>query len=67
MADRIITSEAAAAHVAEHCSHPVDVTQLGQTEPEYLCGCRKCPQVDPTPQQLQRRVDEAAWRKAVND
>jgi hypothetical protein len=50
------------------CPRPVEVTawdDLAKGERHWLCGCGFCPQPDPTPAELQRRVDDAAWRRAT--
>lgn len=59
----IITAEAAEAHVRDHCANPLEVTTWGEPDSRWLCGCARCPRPDPTPAQLQRRVDDAAWQR----
>jgi hypothetical protein len=50
------------------CPRPAEVTtwdDLARGERHWLCGCGFCPQPDPTPAELQQRVDDAAWRRAT--
>jgi hypothetical protein len=52
---------------APECDNPVDVSTLDQIPgTEWICGCGRCPEPDPSPEELQRRVDDAAWRRAVS-
>lgn len=47
---------------AENCRNPVDVSTPGQGPgTEYVCGCTACPEPDPTPAELQAKVDRAWW------
>ena len=49
------------------CPQPAEVTnfeELGRQEKHWLCGCGFCPEPDPTPEQLQARVDAQRWRMA---
>jgi hypothetical protein len=67
MADRLISADQAAAYVREHCPERLDVTQLGSPDREYICGCRTCPEPDPTPEQYRRMVEQAIWRAIAGD
>lgn len=43
----------------EDCPERVEMTALGEVGPRYLCNCGQCPEPDPTPAQLQAKVDWA--------
>lgn len=67
MADRLITHEAAQAHVREHCPARYDVSSFDQGPgTEWLCGCGRCPTPDPTPEEFRRKVEDAAWKAATH-
>lgn len=52
---------------SEQCSNPVDVSTMDQLPGSgTVCGCGQCPEPDPTPAELQRRVDQAAWQRAAS-
>lgn len=51
------------------CPSPAEVTSfsdLANGQRYWVCGCGFCPQPDPTPAELQQRVDDAAWHAAAS-
>lgn len=56
-------------HYDGPCPSPAEVTtwsDLANGERHWICGCGFCPEPDPTPAELQRRVDQAAWQRAAS-
>lgn len=70
MAEYLITREAAAAHVREHCPNRIELPVFGRWESDHVCGCGHCPQPDPSPAEYRRQVEEAIWQasqRALDD
>lgn len=56
-------------HYDGPCPQPAEITNYGDLargERRWLCGCGFCPEPDPTPDELQRRVDDAAWQRTTS-
>lgn len=49
------------------CPNPVQVRVLGKEYPRVLCGCGEHTDLDPSPESLQREVEEWLLRESVSD
>lgn len=45
--------------IYEDCPDRVEIRAFDSTVVRYLCGCSRCPRPDPTPTELQARIDRA--------